>query len=245
MKKSKANKCKCCNSALGAVASHLIFDDAGKQQNIAFLLYDYIGRRVIESDSDRQAVCENCLKQLVQCYEFKQRCVQATEADSEDEDEYDEYQVESNGNSEEESDAAEIIETPNAPMLVKSETEYDFHQFVDIIEECDDDDVNGDDSDGATRIDEQTTAESEHDLLNDLCEFVLAKDYEVADQQRSPLGADVEFLDVDVENEADYEYAEIADDLEPESEVIELTEFALDTTSKTAKTIGEFTFRFN
>lgn len=245
MKKSKANKCKCCNSALGAVASHLIFDDAGKEQNIAFLLFDYIGRRVIESDGDRQAVCDNCLKQLLQCYEFKQRCVQANEADSDDEEENDQNHLESNDNSEVESDAAEIIMAPHDPMPAASENQYDFQRYVDIIEECDDDDLNADDSDGATRTDEQTIAESEQKLLNDLCEFVLTKDYDVTDEQRSPIGADIEFLDVEVENEPDYEYADGADDLEPTSEVIELTEFALDTTSKTAKTIGKFTFRFN
>lgn len=246
MKKSKANKCKCCNSVLGAVASHLIFDDAGKQQNIAFLLFDYIGRRVIESDGDRAAVCDNCLKQLVQCYEFKQKCVQANEVDSEDEDENDGNDLDSNENSEEESGSAEVIVAPNEPMPGTSEDEFEFHRYLDIIEECDDDDdVNADDSDGATGVDERTTAESEQELLDDLCEFVLTKDYDVADEQRSPIGADIEFLDVEIENEADYEYADIADDVEPESEVIELAEFALDTTSKTAKTIGKFISHFN
>lgn len=231
MRKLKAYKCKCCNSAFGAVAAHLIFDEAGKQQNIAFLLFDYIGKRVVESDGDQQAVCDNCLRQLVQCYEFKRKCVQANVDDSEDEDDDEEGEVDSNGIIEVDLDDAENIERiEQAPI----ENEYEFNKYAEIIEECENEDVEEDESKPAT--------ETEYEILNNICEFVLTKEYDdatAADAQRSPIAAEVEYLDVEVEDDVGYVYAGNEESLEPEREVIELTEFALDTTSKTVKTIGK------
>lgn len=192
MGKSKANKCKCCNSAFGAVASHLIFDEAGKQQNIAILLFDYIGKRVVESDGDQQAVCDNCLRQLVQCYEFKRKCVQANVDDSEDDDGVDEV---------DEVDAVdevdEVEEVEYLVVEVEDETDYTY----------------------AENAEESLAVESEDDDL---------------------IAANIEYLDVEVEDEPNYSDADAAEEAHAvESEIIELTEFALDTTSKTVKTIGK------
>lgn len=73
----KGNKCKCCGSTLSG-DFQLIYDDEGKMLNVEFLLFDYIGRRVSESDGVNQAICRDCLKQLVQCYEFKKKCTEAS-----------------------------------------------------------------------------------------------------------------------------------------------------------------------
>lgn len=249
MRKSKANKCKCCNSALVAVTSHLIFDEVGKQQNIAFLLFDYIGKKVIESDGDQQAVCDNCLKQLIQCYEFKQKCVQANENDSEDdENEFEDYDYDG-------TDTKSIIEeisedeaenfTGNIEETT-TDSACDFDRYVEVIEEYDgvgNEDEDVDDTNVSTKI-EQTATENEFEFLNNLSEFVLTKVYDATDEQRSPIPADIEYLDVD-EMEDEIDYAEIEDSFDNESEVIELSEFVLDTTSKTVKTIGKFTFNFN
>lgn len=233
------NKCKCCNSALGAVASHLIFDEAGKQRNIAFLLFDYIGRRVIERDGDRQAVCENCLRQLIQCYEFKQKCMRAN-ADDDSEDDVDE-ELESKGIIEQESDDAENLVTETEQTA--AESEYEFDRYAEIIEECDDEDVDGDESNGATNTEQTPPAENEYKFLNDLCGFKLTNVIS-DDEERSPFAADIEYLDMEVEDEGDYEYAGMGSPPELRNEVIELTEYALDTTSKTVKTIGKFIFDF-
>lgn len=231
MRKSKTNKCKCCNSALGAVASHLIFDEAGKRQNIAFLLFDYLGKQVNESDGVQQAVCDSCLRQLIQCYEFKQKCVQANEEDSDDEDCIEE-EGETNDIIEEESYGTENYLVKPSP----TENEFEFDRYVRIIEECVDDEADIEDVDDVAK----TAAESEYELLNNLTEFVLSKDYDVVDEQQSSNAADIEYLDVEVEDDGDFAYGEIEESVEPESEVIELTEFALDSTSKTVKTIGKF-----
>lgn len=249
MRKSKTNKCKCCNSALGTAASHLIFDDAGKERNIAFLLFDYIGKKVSESDGDQQAVCDNCLRQLIQCYEFKQKCVQANEDEDSGDDSNDE--MEFNEIIEEESnDMGNLVMKPDQTA---AENEYGFEKYVEFIEEYDDDDVDVEDEEltGVTNIEQTLTeTENEYEFLNDFCGFVLTKDEDElnladADEGQSLVAADIEYLDADVEDEGRYAFAENEESPEPDSEVIELAEFALDTNSKTVKTIGKFTFHFD
>lgn len=92
MKKSKENRCQCCNKCLTA-PFHLVFDEAGKHQNIAALLFDYLGKLLKEEDEKKYAVCDHCLQQLIQCYEFKQKCIRANEVSS-DEGEMDENREE-------------------------------------------------------------------------------------------------------------------------------------------------------
>lgn len=90
MGKTKGNKCKCCGSTISG-DFQLIYDDEGKRLNVEFLLFDYVGKKVRESDGGNQAICSDCLKQLVQCYEFKKKCNEAgndstsTEGESESE----------------------------------------------------------------------------------------------------------------------------------------------------------------
>lgn len=85
-KKKSTLKCRCCSKALHD-NYHFIYDDEGKKLNIEFLLLDSIGLRTNESDGSTQAICEPCLKQVYQTYEFKQRCLNATTEESgEDED---------------------------------------------------------------------------------------------------------------------------------------------------------------
>lgn len=73
---------------------HLIYDERGKEQGIETLLQEAIGIHVSESDGLHQAICDACLQQVIQTYEFKQRCLHAAddEAPSEpsdvDENEY-------------------------------------------------------------------------------------------------------------------------------------------------------------
>lgn len=74
--KNGKNKCKCCGSLL-IENYQLIYDEEGKRQNIELLLFDYIGKKVNENDGSDQAICKDCLKQLVQCYEFKRKCMEA------------------------------------------------------------------------------------------------------------------------------------------------------------------------
>lgn len=85
-KKSKENRCQCCNKSL-TPPYHLVFDDEGKHRNIATLLFDYIGKLLDETDGRRYAVCDPCLQQLIQCNEFKQKCIQANEVSSDSEEE--------------------------------------------------------------------------------------------------------------------------------------------------------------
>lgn len=61
----------------------MVYDAAGKERNIEFMLYDYIGKQLSEADGDHQAICDTCLTQLIQCYEFKQKCIQANEINDE------------------------------------------------------------------------------------------------------------------------------------------------------------------
>lgn len=184
-----------------------------------------------DGDPDQQAVCDNCLRQLVQCYEFKQKCVQANVDDSEDDD-GEEGEVDSNGIIEVDLDEAENIEKSEQ---ASTENDYEFNKYAEIIEECENEDGEEDESKPAT--------ETEYEILNNICEFVLTKEYDdatAAEEQSSPIAAEVEYLDVEVEDDVGYVYAGNEESLEPKSEVIELTEFALDTTSKTVKTIGKF-----
>lgn len=83
-KKKSIKKCKCCNVALAA-DFHLIFDEAGSKLNIAQLLHDSIGIRINAEDGDGQAICDGCLQQIIQTYNFKQKCLQAADGDTSDE----------------------------------------------------------------------------------------------------------------------------------------------------------------
>lgn len=84
-KKKSINKCKCCNAALGT-DFHLIFDEAGTKLNIAQLLFDSIGVRINVDDGGGQAICDGCLQQVIQTYNFKQKCLQtADDGDTSDE----------------------------------------------------------------------------------------------------------------------------------------------------------------
>lgn len=69
-------KCKCCQIALTS-DYHFIYDDRGIELNIETLLYEAVGIQVSESDGAQQAICDACLQQTIQTYEFKQRCWQA------------------------------------------------------------------------------------------------------------------------------------------------------------------------
>lgn len=229
MRKAKANRCKCCNTPLGEIASHLIFDEAGKERNIAFLLFDYIGKKVSESDGGQQAVCDGCLRQLIQCYEFKQKCVQAND-DSEDDDDDDDDDG-SDSESNEDTKFNEIIE--EEPERAENESEFD--RFVEFIVESDEEPTD----------EVQMPTEIKIVPLNGAGEFKVAKtDESTGEEQRSPIAADVEYLDVEVDDDDNYAYVYMDTDEspEPESEIIELTEFALDPTSKPVKTIGELNF---
>lgn len=85
MKILKGKRCQCCSAAL-ASDFHLIFDAEGKRKNIAFLLFDYIGKKLNENDNVRYAVCDACYRQLIQCHEFKQKCIRANAAIGDDDD---------------------------------------------------------------------------------------------------------------------------------------------------------------
>lgn len=83
-KRGTVNRCKCCNNVLGK-NSHSIYDEKGKAQNIEYLLMDSIGKQTHEQEGLHQAVCDACLKQLIQTYEFKQKCLNAESDISEEE----------------------------------------------------------------------------------------------------------------------------------------------------------------
>lgn len=77
-KKKPINKCKCCNSALGSYY-HLIYDENGTNLNIARLLQDSVGISINVADGEDQAICDGCLQQVIQTYNFKQKCLQAAD----------------------------------------------------------------------------------------------------------------------------------------------------------------------
>lgn len=83
MKKSKENRCQCCNKTPSGTF-HFVFDDEGKRQNIAQLLHDYIGKSLHEVDEIRYAICDPCWQQLIQYNDFKQKCIRANERTSDD-----------------------------------------------------------------------------------------------------------------------------------------------------------------
>lgn len=74
----KSNRCQCCYKSLSS-EFHLVFGDEGKKQNIAALLFDYIGKSLNETNVLRYAICDPCWKQLIQYNEFKQKCLRANE----------------------------------------------------------------------------------------------------------------------------------------------------------------------
>lgn len=220
MRKSKVNKCKCCYSALGVGPSHLIFDEAGKRQNIAFLLFDYIGRTVYESNGDQQAVCDNCLRQLVQSFEFKQRCLRTVGSDDSDDEEEEEIVEEYN-------------ETVDDNLTLN-----EFDQYVEFIDDCgeqadgdEDEEVDGDGTSAEHMVDG-----AEYEYLNEAIEFEPVKE-----ELQSLTTSEVEYLDPELDDDDDGNYtnANVEESAARERDIIELTEYALDTTSKTVKTIGK------
>lgn len=83
MKKSKKNRCQCCNKTFAAKI-HLVFDDEGKKRNIAAVLLDYIGKSLNELDGIEYGICDSCWQQLIHYNEFKEKCIRANEANSDD-----------------------------------------------------------------------------------------------------------------------------------------------------------------
>lgn len=232
MKKTKTNKCKCCNSALNDVESHLIFDENGKRLNIAFLLFDYIGKTVDESDGQQQAVCDGCLNQLIHCYEFKQKCVEAIENDSDDEEAV-----------EEESDCNYLVTIITDDVNDDHDFESDaaaFDKYDEIIEEYADEIVDNCESVVAVATD-PTQLENETEFLNNLYEFDLII---ANDEEQFRTDDTIEFLEVAADDEPDDAFGETEESAGCGSEVISLNEYALDRTSKTVKKIGNFNFNF-
>lgn len=77
----RPSKCKCCNSTLKK-DYHLIYGERGKELDIETLLRDAIGIQTSEADGASQIICDSCLEQVIQTYEFKQRCLQAANDES-------------------------------------------------------------------------------------------------------------------------------------------------------------------
>lgn len=78
MKVLKENHCQCCNTSLG-IDAHNVFGEDGRKQNIASLLFDYVGKKLKENNGMQYAICDSCWLQLIQCHEFKQKCIRANE----------------------------------------------------------------------------------------------------------------------------------------------------------------------
>lgn len=78
MSNAKPKKCKCCNTAISK-SFRFIYDEEGKELNIEFLLFDCVGKKVSEKNGADQAICTKCLLQLQQSYEFKRKCLEATD----------------------------------------------------------------------------------------------------------------------------------------------------------------------
>lgn len=85
MRKSKVDRCQCCNKSL-ANDCHLVFGDEGKRQNIATLLFDYIKKSLNENDGLNYAICDPCWQQLIQYNDFQQKCIRANELSNESDD---------------------------------------------------------------------------------------------------------------------------------------------------------------
>lgn len=96
MKKSKKNRCQCCNKCK-ASAFHSVFGNEGKLHNIAALLIDYIGKVLNENDGVEYMICDPCWQQLIQYNDFKQKCIRAnlatTNNEEEEEQENDEVEM--------------------------------------------------------------------------------------------------------------------------------------------------------
>lgn len=86
MKKSKGNRCQCCNETLAA-AFHSVFGKEGKAQGIAALLNDYIGKSLNDTNGVEYFICDPCWQQLIQYNDFKQKCIRANQFSSGDEEE--------------------------------------------------------------------------------------------------------------------------------------------------------------
>lgn len=85
MKKSKENRCQCCNETV-ATKNHLVFGDEGKRQNIAAVLFDYIGKSLNEQDGIKYGICDPCWQQLIQYSEFREKCIRANKLSNNDDD---------------------------------------------------------------------------------------------------------------------------------------------------------------
>lgn len=132
MKKSKENRCQCCNKNLTAKI-HLVYGDEGKKKNIAAVLFDYIGKRLKEEDGIKYGICDVCWQQLIQYNEFKEKCIRANELPSDDECVNDDDDDESEHN--ENVDGYEDSE-----YLDESQIESDYDMKVEYLEENDFDD---------------------------------------------------------------------------------------------------------
>lgn len=177
MRKSKDNRCQCCNKSLIA-PFHLVFDEAGKNQNIATLLFDYIGKLLDEKDGRRYAVCSPCLQQLIQCYEFKQKCIRANESTmSEDENENED-------GDEDEAEAEEEDEQEETNELNEQQSQSDsFDDSIqnEVLYEDWNESQNGSDFDGddmnVEYLDDSFEAEIEYDPNSQILKKKLPFDF--------------------------------------------------------------------
>lgn len=113
MKISKENRCQCCNTGLGTDL-HYIYDAEGIRNNIALLLFEYIGKKLNEDTGAKYAICDSCYHQLIQCHEFKQKCIRANASMSDDDSETtdeDESNDENNGKRETNEDIQNLSES--------------------------------------------------------------------------------------------------------------------------------------
>lgn len=77
----KGNRCQCCNSTL-STDFRLVFDETGRKQNIASLLFDHIGKKLKDDNGIRHAICQQCWQQLIKYREFRRKCLLANAATS-------------------------------------------------------------------------------------------------------------------------------------------------------------------
>lgn len=132
--KSGKNKCKCCGTSLSR-DYQLVYDEEGKRKNIEFLLFDYIGKKLSETDGLDQAICKDCLKQLIQCHEFKRKCLEVNDQSSSEDDS--DKNCEDNDEVDDQMENDDVVETNYYDVVVEENeiTEMNIEYLEDDEEE--------------------------------------------------------------------------------------------------------------
>lgn len=126
--------CKCCNTKLTPNTINRLFDAAGLKLDIKYLLFSFLKIVIVQEENKNAAVCDNCLKQLIDSNKFKQNCLENIQRNSDTNGKTKTYKSKTNHTNVSKIAKASVTENNDEidELVMYSET------FTTTIDECND-----------------------------------------------------------------------------------------------------------